>query len=89
MDIFPTGREKLEDKEIEGKRDFNVSERHKELARKVSEMEKGNGDEVKLNSQCGGQSVRRLTYFIAPTAWWVLLKLGVLGRQSKFQNGLY
>jgi len=44
MGIFPTGREKLEDKEIERKRDFKVSELHNELARKVSEMEKVNGD---------------------------------------------
>ena len=70
MDIFPTGRQKLEDKGIEGKRNFKVFERHSELARKESEMEEGNGDDVKLNSQCGGQCVRRTAYFIAPTDWW-------------------
>jgi hypothetical protein len=68
----------LEDKEIEEKREFKVSECHNELARKVSEMEEEKGDYVKLNSQCGGQCVRRVVYFTAPTAWWVLLKLGVL-----------
>jgi hypothetical protein len=48
----------LEDKEIEGKRDFKISERHNKLARKVSGMEEENGDYVKLNSQCGGQCFR-------------------------------
>ena len=86
MDIFPTVREKLEDKEIEGKRDFKVSECHNELARKVSEMEEKNGDYVKVNSQFGGRCARRVAYFIAPTAWWVLLKLGVLGRHQNFKT---
>jgi hypothetical protein len=44
MNIFTTGREKLDDKEIEGKTDFKVAECHNELARKVSEMEEENGD---------------------------------------------
>ena len=86
MDIFQAGRENLEDKEIEVKRDLKVSECHNELARKVSEMEGENGDYVKLNSQCGGQCVRRVAYFIEPTAWWVLLKLGVLGRHQNFKT---
>lgn len=81
MDIFPTGRENLEDKEIEGKREFKVSERHNELARKVSEMEEENSDYVELYSQCD-QCVRR----IAPTVWRVLLKFDVLGRHQNFKT---
>jgi rRNA maturation endonuclease Nob1 len=49
LDIFPTGREILEDEEIKGKRDFKVSECHNELVRKVSEMEEDNGDCVEVS----------------------------------------
>jgi hypothetical protein len=76
----------LEDKEVEGKRDFQFSECHNELARKVSEMEEDNYNYVKMNSQFGGQCVLRVAYFIAPTAWWVLLNLGVLGRHQNFKT---